>query len=174
MEARAHLRHLLRLDGRDGFPLELYKGRKCLPHERHLWRLEEREYPPLETCKSENISLDQCKRRSNPPRNRPMAVGLGKARRVSKRTYFWKPRCGATRTQTRSDSRICTILRRIYPKAGLKAKLNSTIMAMFILHPPSQQFKVFRSLRYCRLSKTLKGVLLTLKKDKILIGPNNV
>jgi len=33
---------------------------------------------------------------------------------------------------------------------------------------------VFRSLSYCRLSKTLKGVLLTLKKDKILIGPNNV
>ena len=40
--------------------------------------------------------------------------------------------------------------------------------------PPVKAVKVFQSLSHCRLSKTLKGVLLTLKKDKILIGPNNV
>ena len=129
-----HSRHLLRLDGRDGFPLEPCKGRKRLPHKRHLWRLEKGKHPPL-------VRYDRRISPSNGAKgemillvNQPMAVGLGKARRVPKRTYFWKPRCGATRTQTRSDSRICTILRRIYPKAGLEAKLNSTIMAMFILH----------------------------------------
>ena len=35
-----------------------------------------------------------------------------------------------------SESRIYTILRRIYPKAGLKAKLNSTTMTTFELHIP--------------------------------------
>jgi len=114
--------------------LEPYKERKRLPYIRHLWRLEEREYPPLETCNPENISLDQCKRRSNPPRDRPTTVGFEKATGVPKRTYPRKPRYGATRA--RSYSRICIILRQIYPKAGLTAKLNSTIMAMFILHTP--------------------------------------
>ena len=35
-----------------------------------------------------------------------------------------------------TQTRIYMILRRTYPKAGLKAKLNSTTMATFILHIP--------------------------------------
>ena len=149
--------------------MEPYKGRKRLPHKRHLWRLEE---TPLETCKSENISLDQ-------RREGVILLVIDPRQLVSgkQRTFQSEPISGSPDAELpahEAESRICTILRRIYPKAGLKAKLNSTIMAMIIPHTPPKQFKVFRSLGYCRLSKTLKGVLLTLKKDKILIGPNNV
>ena len=77
------------------------------------------------------------------------------------------PRCGATQTRSYSESRIYTIPRRTYsnPEAGLKAKLNSTTMATFVLHIPS--IKAIQSilkpeLFHCRLLKTLKGVLLTL------------
>ena len=77
------------------------------------------------------------------------------------------------REATQGHEPLCNSLANLHPKAGFKAKLNSTIMATFI-HHLSKQFKVFQSLSHCRLSKTLKGVLLTLKKDKILIGPNNV
>ena len=102
----------------------------------------------------------------------PRQLALKRQQEFQSELISWKPRRGAT--PTRSYSRTSVILRRIHPKAGLKAKLNSTIKATFILHILSKQFKVFRSLSYCRLSKTLKGVLLTLKKDKILIGPNDV
>ena len=86
--------------------MEPCEGRKRLPHKRHLWRLEEREYPPLETCKSEKIFPGQRKRRRKSSlKNRPTAVGLGKATCAPKRTYLQKPRCGATRTRSYSESR---------------------------------------------------------------------
>ena len=57
-------------------------------------------------CKSENISLDQHKERSNPPRNWPTAVGLGKATCAPKRTYLQKPRCGATRMRSYPHAKL--------------------------------------------------------------------
>jgi len=62
----------------------------------------------------------------------PWQLALKRQQEFQGELISWKPRCGAT--PTRSYSRTSTILRRIHPKAGLKAKLNSTIMATFILH----------------------------------------
>ena len=73
------------------------------------------------------------------------------------------------------ESRIYIILRRIYPKAGLKAKLNSTTMATFELHiPPIKAVQSISKSEPLQTFENFEGVLLTLKKDKILIGPNNV
>ena len=132
-----HSRHLLRLDGRDGFPLEPCKGRKRLPHKRHLWRLEKGKHPPLVRCDRRISPSNGAKGEMILLVNQPMTVGFEKATGVPKRTYSRKPRCGATRARSYSESRSSAILRQIYPKAGLKAKLNSTIMATFIFHTPS-------------------------------------
>ena len=51
----------------------------------------------------------KCERRSNPPRNRPTAVGLGKATDVSERTYSRKPRYGATHMRSYSDAKLLRI-----------------------------------------------------------------
>ena len=172
MEARAHLRHSLRLDNRDGFHwnrtreenVSLIKGTYGALKKGNIlpWKRANRRISPLVSARERVISLE-----SDP---RQLAS-------EKQRTFQSEPISGSPDAELparEAESRICTILRRIYPKAGLKAKLNSTIMATFILHTPPKQFKVFRSLGYCRLLKTLKGVLLTLKKDKILIGPNNI
>ena len=94
----------------------------------------------------------------------------GKERRSktnSKRNYFGRLERGAIQTRSYPESRIYTVPRRTYsnPEAGSKAKLNSTTMATFVLHIPS--IKAIQSISkpeafHCRLSKTLKGVLLTL------------
>ena len=80
------------------------------------------------------------------------------------------PRCGATQTRSYSDAKLSRIANlhdssvNLF-QSGNKAKLNSTTMATFVLHIPS--IKVIQSISkpepfHCRLSKTLKGVLLTL------------
>ena len=98
------------------------------------------------------------------------AISLGKERRSKtdlKRNYFRRLERGATQTRNYPESRIYTIPRRTYsnPEAGLKAKLNSTTMATFACRIPS--IKAVQSISesepvHCRLTKTLKGVLLTL------------
>ena len=90
------------------------------------------------------------------------AVGLGKG--TTFQDQFEANLLREARTRSYPESRIYTISRRTYsnPEAGLKAKLNSTTMAMFVLHIPS--IKAIQSISksepfHCRLSKTLKGVL---------------
>ena len=109
-------------------------------------RLEEREYPPLETCKSENISLDQHEERSNPPRNWPTAVGLGKATDVPERTYL---------AASYPDASLHDSSANLHPKAGFKAKLNSTIMATFVLHSPP--IKAVQSISKSELLQTFEN-----------------
>jgi len=96
------------------------------------------------------------------------AVGLKKGTTFQDQfeaNLLQKLRRGATQTRSYPESRIYTILWRIYPKVGSKAKLNSTTMVTFVLHISS--IKAIQSISksepfHCRLSKTLKGVLLTL------------
>ena len=66
-----------------------------------------------------------------------MAVGLGKAKDVPERTYLAQMR-------SYSDASPYDSLANLHPKAGSKAKLNSTIMATFILHTPP--FKAVQSI----------------------------
>ena len=84
--------------------------------------------------KRKNISVDQCER-STPSRNRPTAVVLRKATDAPERTYSRKPRCELSSREA-TQMRIYMILQQTYPKAGLKAKLNSTTMVTFVLHIP--------------------------------------
>ena len=58
----------------------------------------------------------------NPSRNRPTAVGLGKATDVPERSY--------------PDANLHDSSANLHPKVGFKAKLNSTTMATFVLHIP--------------------------------------
>ena len=95
------------------------------------------------------------------------AISLGKGTSFQNRFEAKLPRREATQTRSYPESRIYTIPWRTYsnPEAELKAKLNSTTMAMFAFHIPS--VKVVQSILesepvYCRLTKTLKVVLLTL------------
>ena len=158
------------------FSLENAQGRNDLPR-----LMQERFFQP--------------RKRSNPSRNWPKAVGLGKEQH-SKANLFWEARMRSYPDAKLPESRIYTILWRIYPKAGLKAKLNSTTMATFVLHIPP--FKVIQSISKSEPLQTFKnfegGLVDTLKKDKIrlawtmsklvdiykrqvkdrLIGPNNV
>jgi len=92
---------------------------------------------------------------------RQRAVSLGKGTTLPKRE--------ATQIRSYPESRSYTIPRRAYSnlKAGLKVKLNSTTMATFAFPTPS--IKAVQNISeskpfHCRLTKTLKGVLLTLKK----------
>ena len=65
-----------------------------------------------------------------------------------------------------SESRIYMILRRTYPKAGLKEKLNSTTMATFVLHIPP--IKAIQSISKSEPLQTFEnfegGLVDTLKK----------
>ena len=70
---------------------------------------------------------------------RQLASGKERSKTNLKRIYSGRLERGATQTRSYLESRIYTIPRRTYsnPEAGLKAKLNSTTMAMFVLHIPS-------------------------------------
>ena len=90
VEARAHLRHLLRLDKRDGFPwnrakeenVSLIKGTYGALKKGNIlpWKRANRRISPSVSAREGVISLE----------DRPMAVGLGKAIDVPERTYSAK------------------------------------------------------------------------------------
>ena len=69
-------------------------------------------------------------------------------------------------------SRIYTILRRIYPKVGLKAKLNSTTMATFVLYIPP--IKAIQSISKSEPLQTFEnfegGLVDTLKKTRFWLA----
>ena len=74
----------------------------------------------------------------------------------------------ATQTRSYPESRIYMILWRIYPKAELKAKLNSTTMAMFVLQIPP--IKAIQSILKSEPLQTFEnfegGLVDTLKKTR--------
>jgi len=60
-----------------------------------------------------------------------------------------------------TQMRIYMILQRTYPKAGLKSKLNSTIMATFVLHiPPIKAVQSISNSDPMHTFKNFKGGLV--------------
>ena len=82
------------------------------------------------------------------------------------------PRRKATKTRSYPESWIYMILWRIYPKAGLKAKLNSTTMAMFVLHiPPINAIQSISKSEPLQTFENFEGGLInTLKKTRFWLA----
>ena len=105
------------------------------------------------------ISLDSCKRGYYNLKKGAILLVTGRKQLASGKEQH--TRCEATQIRSYSEPRIYTILRRIYPKAGLKAKLNSTTIATFVLHiPPIKAIQSISKSEPLQTSKNFEGGLV--------------
>ena len=137
MEARAHLRHLLRLEKRDGFPWNRAKGENISLIKGTYGTLKKGNIFPWKHANrriSSPVSAREGKKSSL--KIDPRQLVSGKRHALPSEHIFGSPDAGLPAREAIQRHKPMQFFGKTHPKAGLKAKSNSTIMATFILHSP--------------------------------------